>query len=143
MTATTDAALAAKMRLDKWLWAARFYKTRSLAVAAIENHRVLVNQQRAKPARLIGVGDQLTVRRGPFEQHLVVLNLSTQRGPAVQAAQLYDETPESLEKRATLAVQLQSLPRPPSRPTKKARRQIIQFTRRHDDDPPACDDDAF
>ncbi len=139
----------AKMRLDKWLWAARFFKTRSLAVDAIEHHRVLVNEQRAKPARLIGDGDRLTIRRGPFEHCVVIQQISHQRGPATQAALLYIETPESRLKREQLAEQLKSQPTPsPSRPTKKARRQIIQFTRRPTIDSQgygstADDDDMF
>ena len=77
------------MRLDKWLWAARFFKTRRLAVEAIEGGRVSVNGERAKPAKEVKLGDELSIRRPPFEHRIVVRGLALQRGSAPHAARLY------------------------------------------------------
>lgn len=124
------------MRLDKWLWAARFFKTRSLAVEAINGGRVSVNQERAKPAKELKVGDMLSIRRPPFEHVLVVKALSDKRGSATVAAALFDETEESRARRATLAAEMKSLPQPrfPGRPTKKTRRDYEKWLRQSDDD---------
>lgn len=133
MTTHTDEDL--KVRLDKWLWAARFFKTRSLAAEAVSGGRVHVNQARAKPARVVRVDDTLTIRRGPYEYRVKVRSLSHQRGPASQAALLYEETAESRQRRETLAEQhrLQAVaPHPGRRPNKKDRRHIIRFTQRSD-----------
>jgi ribosome-associated heat shock protein Hsp15 len=97
-----------RVRLDKWLWAARFFKTRSLAAEAIAGGKVQVNGDRAKRARPVQLGDQIRVRLGPYEHDVVVRALSSRRGPATAAAALYDETPESITARETLAVQLKS-----------------------------------
>jgi len=113
-----------KTRLDKWLWAARFYKTRSLAIAAIENGRVEVNGDKAKPAKALGIGDQVRVRQPPFEVILVVKALSERRGPAAEAAKLYEETAESTQARHALAAQLRAAPVPDRPTTKKERRQL-------------------
>ena len=86
------------MRLDKWLWAARFIKTRATAVEAIEAGHVTLNGERPKPAKLAKVGDSVVVRRPPFEHVVVVKDLSDKRGPAAAAALLYEETPESRAK---------------------------------------------
>jgi len=94
-----------KTRIDKWLWAARFYKTRALAVNALENGRVLVNEVRVKPAKSLAVGDTLTIRMGPYAHVVEVLALSSKRGPAPEAQKLYRETEESRAKRAALAQQ--------------------------------------
>jgi ribosome-associated heat shock protein Hsp15 len=117
-----------KMRIDKWLWASRFYKTRGLAVDAIEVGKVLVNDTRVKPAKAIGVGDRVDIRVGAYQFNLVVLALSEKRGPAPQAQKLYCESDESRERRALLAEQLR-VDRPAfrGRPTKRDRRQIEQF----------------
>lgn len=116
------------VRLDKWLWAARFYKTRSLAAGAIAGGKVQVNGERPKRAKLIQVGDRVRVRQGPFEYQLVVRGLSARRGPAREAAALYEESAEGRRAREALAEQLQLLPTPAyrgkGRPTKKARREI-------------------
>lgn len=116
------------IRLDKWLWAARFYKTRSLAAGAIAGGKVQVNGERPKRAKLIQVGDRVRVRQGPFEYQLVVRGLSARRGPAREAAALYEESAEGRRAREALAEQLQLLPTPAyrgkGRPTKKARREI-------------------
>ena len=122
------------MRIDKWLWAARFYKTRNLAAQAIAAGHVTVEGERAKAARNLRVGDRIAVRRAPFEHALVVKALSERRGPAREAAALYEETAESRAQRAALAAQLkaQPLPRFPGRPTKKTRRDYERWLRRAD-----------
>jgi len=117
-----------RVRLDKWLWAARFFKTRSLAAEAIAGGKVQVNGDRAKRARPLQVGDQIRVRLGPYEHHVIVRALSARRGPAAEAAGLYEERPESIAARETLARQLKSLPvafaPEKGRPTKRDRREI-------------------
>ena len=116
-------------RIDKWLWAARFYKTRSLAVEEIGKGRVEVNGQSVKPAREVRIGDRVVLRQGPVTTTVQVLGLSLQRGPAPVARQLYLETPESLADRAQAAEQ-RRLAREPAlsiaegRPTKRDRRQL-------------------
>jgi ribosome-associated heat shock protein Hsp15 len=124
------------MRLDKWLWAARFFKTRTLAVEAIEGGRVSVNDDRAKPAKEIRVGDRLSIRRPPFEFAIVVKDLSDKRGPATVAATLYEETIESRARRAVLAAEMKALPQPrfKGRPTKKTRRDYERWLRSGDDE---------
>lgn len=113
------------VRLDKWLWAARFYKTRSLAAEAIDGGKVEVNGERAKRARQVHEGDEVRVRQPPYEQVVVVRVLGERRGPASVAATLYEERPESVERRAALRLQLHALPPPaPGRPTKKDRRDL-------------------
>lgn len=116
-------------RIDKWLWAARFYKTRSLAVDEIGKGRVEVNGQSVKPAREVRMGDLVLLRQGPVTTTVQVLGLSLQRGPAPVARQLYLETPESAAARAQAAEQ-RRLAREPAlsiaegRPTKRDRRQL-------------------
>jgi ribosome-associated heat shock protein Hsp15 len=124
------------MRLDKWLWAARFFKTRSLSVEAIEGGRVAVNGDRAKPAKEIRVGDALTIRRAPFEHAIVVKALSDKRGPAAVAATLYEETVESRARRTEMAAQMKAMPQPrfKGRPTKKTRRDYEAWLRSGDDE---------
>ncbi|HEX6770071.1 MAG TPA: S4 domain-containing protein, partial [Candidatus Binatia bacterium] len=117
-----------------WLWAARFFKTRSLAAEAVSGGKVEINGERAKPSRIVRTGDKLCVRRGPYEWIVVVKELSRLRGPAPQAQLLYDETEESMRHRQAIAAQLQ-LQRPPEfdapgRPTKRDRRAISRFTKR-------------
>ena len=124
------------VRLDKWLWAARFFKTRSLAAAAISGGKVHVNATRVKPAHVVHMGAILSIRCGPYEYVVVVQGLSRARGPASQAALLYEETPQSLQRREAVAaerrLQAAAVPYPSVRPTKKGRRQIIRFTRQTD-----------
>ena len=122
------------IRIDKWLWAARFFKTRSLAAEAVSGGKVEINGERAKPSRIVRAGDKLCVRRGPYEWIVVVKDVSRLRGPAPQAQRLYDETEESMRQRQAIAAQLQ-LERPPEfdapgRPTKRDRRAISRFTKR-------------
>jgi ribosome-associated heat shock protein Hsp15 len=118
-----------RLRIDKWLWAARFYKTRSLASDELVKGRVQVNEQVAKPAREIKVGDTLEIRQGPVTRTVIVLGISAQRGAAPIAQQLYDETPASRQKReqAAEARRLGSEPAQAiehGRPTKRDRRSI-------------------
>lgn len=118
-----------KLRIDKWLWAARFYKTRSLAVEEIDKGRVRINEQEAKPAREVKVGDTVSLRQGPVTRTLVVRGISSQRGPAPVAQQLYEETAESLALKAQAAEQRRLASDPASslehgRPTKRDRRDM-------------------
>jgi ribosome-associated heat shock protein Hsp15 len=118
-----------RTRVDKWLWAARFYKTRALAVEAIAGGKVQVNGERVKRAKPLQVGDEIRIRQGPYEHQIVVRALSARRGPAAQAAELYEEKPESRAAREQLALQLKTLhsmfvPERGGRPTKKDRREI-------------------
>ena len=119
-----------RVRVDKWLWAARFFKTRALAAEAIEGGKVEVNGERAKRARALQVGDRLWLRMGAFEHHLVVRGLSNRRGPASEAQQLYEETEASRKAREALALQMRSVQSNFSwdgKPTKKERREIDKF----------------
>ncbi|MDQ2693916.1 MAG: ribosome-associated heat shock protein Hsp15 [Pseudomonadota bacterium] len=126
------AASGDPVRLDKWLWAARFFKTRSQAAEAVSGGKVHVNQQRARPSRIVQVGDTLSIRRGPWEFVVVVQGLTRQRGPAREAARLYEETAASRQRREALAEQRRleatAAPQPGPRPSKKDRRRIIRFT---------------
>lgn len=124
-----------KIRLDKWLWAARFYKTRSLAVQEIGKGRVLVNDQPAKPAREVAPGDLVTVRKEDPALHVRVMGISGVRGPAPVARQLYEETPESVAARERAAEMRRLAPEPAlgieaGRPTKRDRRLIDQMRRK-------------
>lgn len=123
-----------KVRLDKWLWSARFFKTRALATEAINGGHVHLNGSRPKPSRTLQVGDRLTIRRGHDEYEVEVLALSDKRGPASQAQLLYREEEASRQRREQLAeqrrLQAAAEPRPARRPDKKGRRQIIRFTHR-------------
>ena len=117
------------MRLDKWLWCARFYKTRSLATEEISKGRVTVNGQAAKPARDLRCGDTVLMRQGPIARTVVVKGLSGARGPAPVAQQLYEETAESIATREKAAEQRRLAPEPAAalvegRPTKRDRREI-------------------
>ena len=124
------------MRLDKWLWAARFFKTRALAVAAIEAGHATLNGERAKPAKLVRAGDAIVVRKAPFEHGILVKGLSDKRGPAAAAALLYEETAESRTRREALAAQMKAQPQPrfKGRPTKKTRREYEKWLRSGDDE---------
>ena len=124
------------MRLDKWLWAARFFKTRTLAVEAVTGGRVSINHEHAKPAKDVKVGDLLAIRRPPFEHVVVVKALSDKRGPAAAAALLYEETEESRARRTVLAAEMKAMPQPrfKGRPTKKTRRDYEAWLRQGDDE---------
>jgi ribosome-associated heat shock protein Hsp15 len=124
------------VRIDKWLWAARFFKSRGAATAAVVGGRVHVNGMRVKPSKEIRPTDTVEVRIGEVRWNVVVLGVTDKRGPAVVAATLYDETPESLAARERHAAE-RKLARPPGsdlgpRPTKQARRRIDALRRRRD-----------
>ena len=121
-----------RLRIDKWLWAARFYKTRSLAADEIGKHRVQVNGEVAKASREVKAGDTVTLRQGPVERTVRVRALSGQRGPAPVAQQLYEETAESLAAQAAAREQRRlgggepALAIEQGRPTKRQRRHLDQ-----------------
>jgi ribosome-associated heat shock protein Hsp15 len=122
-----------RVRVDKWLWAARFHKTRTIAADAVDGGRVQVNGERVKPAKPVKPGDVISIRNGPYFWEITVLVLTERRGSAGDAAKLYSESDASRlareEKIALLKAQRQLNPFPGGRPTKRARRQIIKFTR--------------
>ncbi|MFL6691729.1 MAG: RNA-binding S4 domain-containing protein [Ramlibacter sp.] len=123
-----------RLRIDKWLWSARFYKTRTLAADEIGKGRVEVNGQEAKPAREVKVGDTVAMRRESQTRTVVVKGLSNMRGPAPVAQQLYEETPESLKAREEAARQRRLAPEPSlsiehGRPTKRGRRELDEAQR--------------
>ncbi len=121
----------ARLRLDKWLWAARFFKTRSLAKAAIEGGKIQLQGQKVKVSKEIAVGDVLKVRQGWDEKIVVVKALSDQRRGAAEAQLLYEESAESIARRESQAAARKAaggmLDRPAQRPSKKQRRQIHRF----------------
>jgi ribosome-associated heat shock protein Hsp15 len=123
-----------RVRLDKWLWAARFFKTRALAAGAIESGKVEVNGERAKRAKQLQVGDSVRIRLGPYQHLITVLALSERRGPASVAATLYEETAEGRKAREALQVQVRAAQSAsgytPGRPTKKDRREIEKVRRK-------------
>jgi len=116
------------VRVDRWLWAARFFKSRSLAAEAAQGGKVHIQGNRAKPAREIRVGDQLSIKRGPYEWVVTVKGLAERRGPAKEAVLLYEETPESVQNREVTRARVQAEGPPPlrlrGRPTKKDRRDL-------------------
>jgi ribosome-associated heat shock protein Hsp15 len=121
-----------RTRLDKWLWAARFFKTRSLATDAVAGGKVEVNGERAKPAKMVKQGDEIRIRLAPYEHVLIVRELGERRGPASVAQTLYEETAPSREARERLAAQLKIAPpafvfEDKGRPTKKDRRDLARF----------------
>ncbi len=124
-----------RVRVDKWLWAARFFKTRGLAAQAIETGKVEVNGERAKRAKQLQVGDQLRIRLGPYHHIVKVRAVSEHRGPAAVAAQLFEETEESRKARETMQLQMRAAQAGREydfrgRPTKKDRRDIERLKRR-------------
>ena len=120
-----------RVRLDKWLWAARFFKTRSLATEAVDGGKVDVNGARAKPAKLVGPGDEIRVRAGTQLFVVNVKDTAERRGPASVARELYDETPESVAARERAAEQHRlaatSFDFDEGRPNKKDRRELRRF----------------
>jgi len=123
-----------RVRLDKWLWAARFFKTRGLAVDAIDGGKVEVNGERAKRAKQLQAGDSVRIRIGPYHHLITVLALSERRGPASVAATLYVENAEGRKAREALQLQMKAAQSAsgytPGRPTKKDRRDIEKVRRR-------------
>jgi len=123
------------MRLDKWLWAARFFKTRSLATSEVDGGHVEVNGERAKPAKQIRVGDELRIRINQLTHIVHVRGLAERRGPASEARTLYEETDASRQERERLAEQRRLAPTPAyeegGRPTKRDRRDMARVKRRY------------
>ncbi len=121
------------VRLDKWLWAARFFKTRSLAGKAITSGKIQVNGRRPKRSSSLHLGDRVRIRKGPFDFSVLVRRTSEHRGPASEAATLYEETAESIQARERLALQRKAAPefefRDRGRPSKKERRQLQRLKR--------------
>jgi len=125
-----------RLRIDKWLWAARFYKTRTLASEEVDRGRVLVNGVTVKPARELKAGDSVLLRNGPGSRTVTVMAISDKRGPAPVAALLYQETEDSIRQRQQAAEQRRLAPEPAlsmsqGRPTKRDRRDTDQL-RQHD-----------
>ncbi len=119
------------VRLDKWLWAARFYKTRAVAREMVEGGKVHYNGQRSKPSKIVELNAVLTLRQGNDERTVKVLGITEQRRPATEAMQLYEETAESIEKREKMALSRKmnslTMPHPDRRPDKKERRDLMKF----------------
>ena len=119
------------VRLDKWLWAARFYKTRALAREMVEGGKVHYNGQRTRPSKTVEVGALLVLQQGNDRREVIVKSVSDQRRPASEAVQLYEETAQSIEKREKLAqarkLNALSMPNPERRPDKKERRDLMKF----------------
>lgn len=124
------------VRIDKWLWAARFFKTRSIARAAVQGGKVQLNGTRSKPSKVLNVGDELRIQRGEELLTVIVQSISDRRGPATEAQLLYQETSESVARReaATAQRQLERDQRGgrEGRPDKRQRRQIVRFRRDQD-----------
>lgn len=118
-------------RLDKWLWCARFYKTRSIAANALKTGKVTINGERAKPSKIVKAGDNLNIRKGSYHYGITVLGITRSRRSAADTAQLYEESIESKTKRELLIEQLKLdavlMPTTKRRPSKKDRRTIIKF----------------
>ncbi|KFC04736.1 ribosome-associated heat shock protein Hsp15 [Trabulsiella odontotermitis] len=119
------------VRLDKWLWAARFYKTRALAREMVDGGKVHYNGQRSKPSKVVELNAVLTLRQGNDERTVVIKGITEQRRPASEAVTLYEETPESIEKREKMAqarkLNALTMPHPDRRPDKKERRDLMRF----------------
>lgn len=125
------------LRIDKWLWAARFFKTRSLATEAVSGGKVHVNGQRVKPACKLRTGDELRIQRGSVEFTVVVRGLSGRRGPASEAQQLFEETGESIAAREQQSqeqrlLRMANAPVSRGRPSKRERRHIVRFIRKQE-----------
>lgn len=116
------------VRIDRWLWAARMYRTRTAATRAVRAGKIRVNGERPKGSTRVAVGDRIRVRKPPYDYELVVRGLAVKRGPAAEAVKLYEETEEGREARERRALQLKHVPVPryggKGRPTKKERREL-------------------
>jgi ribosome-associated heat shock protein Hsp15 len=120
-----------RVRIDKWLWAARFFKTRALAQAAVVAGKVRLHDERIKPAKEVRIGDALAIRVGEFEWNIAIKALAERRGPADEARKLYAESAESIARRVAQIADRKAFGNPAGarkgRPTKRERRQIIKF----------------
>lgn len=125
------------MRLDKWLWCARFFKTRALASAAIKKGTARRNNQRTKPSQVIETGDEVFIRSGPYTHQITVLSLAKNRQSVTQAIQLYKENSKSIETRRLISEQMKAnnamTPGSKSRPTKRERRKLTDFKKNQSD----------
>ena len=123
-----------ELRIDKWLWAARFYKTRGLASEAIKGGKIDVNGSHAKPSKTVQINDLIKIKKSPFVYEITVKGVSKHRGSASVAVLLYEESEQSIATRAKLSEQLKAesalRPATPGRPSKRDRRNIIRFTRK-------------
>jgi ribosome-associated heat shock protein Hsp15 len=121
------------MRLDKWLWCSRFYKTRNLSLNAIKAGKVKFEGNRVKPSRIVKPGECFTIKKGPYTYSITVLALSNNRCSAADAERLFSESEESIKARGTVSSQLKIsnaiMPRTRGRPSKRDRRKLIDFTR--------------
>ena len=128
----------AQLRLDKWLWAARFFRTRSLATTAVSGGKVHVNGERAKPSRPVRAGDQLEISAGFDAVTVTVLGIPARRGPAPEARGYYEETPGSVARRERMREQRRlasmAAPQTPGKPDKKTRRALLRFHREREQD---------
>ena len=128
--------MGSSVRLDKWLWAARFFKTRSVAREAVSGGKVHLNGNRAKPGRSLSIGDELRIQRGEEEYTITVVDLSARRGPATVARGLYEESEENRSRREKLAEERKLEHRqnatPERRPDKRQRRHLIRFRNKFD-----------
>ncbi|MCF6766637.1 ribosome-associated heat shock protein Hsp15 [Thiotrichales bacterium 19S3-7] len=118
------------IRLDKWLWAARFFKTRSLARSAVEGGKVHYNGQRSKPSKIVAINDKLSIRQGSIEKTVIIKALSDKRGPFSEASKLYEETQESIENReqqSAMNKAARTSRAPDKKPNKKQRRQLLDL----------------
>ena len=123
-----------RVRLDRWLWAARWFKTRSLATRAVTGGKVRLNGKRVRPAHDIGVGDEVRIQKGPYAFTVLVRGVSERRGPARDAATLFEETAESRAAREVRRIQMRDMPVPSyegkGRPTKRERRDLDRIRER-------------
>ena len=121
------------LRLDKWLWTARFYKTRSLATQAVNGGKVHLNDQRVKPARAVSPGQKIRIRKGETEWEIVILGISSQRRSATEAATLYEEFAQSIERREANSEKRRAANRDrlgdPGRPSREGRRNLMRLKR--------------
>ena len=124
------------VRLDKWLWAARFFKTRSIAREAVSGGKVHLNGNRAKPGRTLNIGDELRIQRGEDEYTITIMELTVRRGPAAIARTLYEESEENRTRREQLAekrkLEHQKSATRVRRPDKRERRKIVRFKNKYD-----------
>lgn len=127
----TKPANSNSMRIDKWLWCARFFKTRSLAAEAVRSGKIKIGNERAKPSKMVNPEDKLSIRKDAFKYEIRIINIPKTRLSAPQAAQLYEESKDSIENRELIKQQLKAdvalFPRTQGRPTKRDRRNIIKF----------------
>ena len=134
MRERASAPESVKVRLDKWLWAARFYKTRGLSAESIDGGKIEVNDERAKRSRMVQAGDRIRIRIGPYEHIITVLGVSERRGSAPIAQALYREDPDSIKARETVAAHVRAMNAntgyESGRPTKKDRRDIERLRKR-------------